>query len=115
VLVVRRDYLEQETAAVAGLVQNWFRALAYVGTQPEEAATRMARRMGLKAHELLSALQLLQIPGVAQNRRMLEGPDAELITPIQHMERGMRAQKLLRNDMDADALLDARVLEGDML
>lgn len=115
VLVVRRDYLEHETAAVAGLVQNWFRALAYVGAQPEDAATRMARRMGLSAHELLAALQLLQIPDVVQNRRMLQGPHAELITPIRRMERGMRAQKLLRNDMAAGALLDARVLEGDRL
>lgn len=115
VLVVQRDYLEHETASVAGLVQQWFRALAYVRAQPEDAAAQMARRMGLGAHELLAALQLLQIPDVVQNRRMLQGPDAELITPIQRMELSMRAQKLLRNDVDANALLDARVLEGDRL
>ncbi len=113
VLVVQSDYLEHETAAVAGLVQSWFRALAYVRLHPDAAAARMAPRMALSTSELQAALQLLQIPDVAQNVRMIRGPEAALLTPLRHMQHSMRAQKLLRHDMAATALLDARALGED--
>ncbi|MDP1708783.1 MAG: ABC transporter substrate-binding protein [Gammaproteobacteria bacterium] len=114
VLVVRSDYLEREAAAVAGLVQNWFRALAYVELHPEDAAARMRPRLALDADEIQAAWQLLRIPDIARNLRMIRGSGAELLAPVRYMQHSMRAQKLLRQDMEATALLDASVIEKVM-
>lgn len=112
VLVVRRDYLEREPGVVKRLLRDWFRALAYLEAQPDDAAERMARREGVSAAEFLAALQLLRIPGQRENRRLLAGPQAGLHEPLRRLEGVMRAQQLLAGkNPSAKSLLDAGLLD----
>ncbi len=113
VLVVRRDVLEQQPAAVKRLLHDWFRALAYLKANPNDAAERMARREGLSTPEFLAAWQLLQVPDLSENRRLLAGPQAALHEPLRRLESVMREQKLLTGKTATGALLDGGLLDGD--
>lgn len=110
VLVVRRDVLERQPAAVQRLLRDWFRALAYLTAQPDDAMRRMAPREGISAAELRAALKLLHIPDLRENRRLLEGPQAGLYEPLRRLESVMRAQKLLAGKNNPGRLLAAGLL-----
>lgn len=107
VLVVRRDILERQPGAVQRLRRDWFRARAWFTAQPDDAAERMARNEGISAPEFLAAVQLLRIPDLRENQRLLAGPRAGLYEPLRRLEGVMQAQKLLAGKHNPDSLLEA--------
>ena len=112
VLVVRHDILQRQPEAVERLLRDWFRALAYLAAEPQDAAARMAAREGLTPHEFLAALQLLRIPTLSENRGLLAGPQAGLRAPLRRLESVMQAKKLLVGNADHGSLLEGGLLEG---
>ncbi|MDO9372116.1 MAG: ABC transporter substrate-binding protein [Gammaproteobacteria bacterium] len=111
VLVVRRDILERQPEVVKRLLRDWFRALAYLTAHPDDVAGRMAPREGISAAEFLAALQLLRIPDLSENRRLLAGPQAGLYEPLRRLEGVMQAQRLLARKNNPDRLLDNGLLD----
>lgn len=112
VLVVRDDFIETRAREAHQLVDGWRRAVLYLRSEPQDAARRMAPRLGMSAEEFLAALSGLRLPDLDENRRLLGGHEPALRIPAQHLAEVMRSEHLLHSPVAIDALLDARLLSG---
>lgn len=110
VLVVRETVLEGRAREARQLVDGWMRALLYLRSEPHDAATRMAPRLGMNAREFLATLNGLRLPDLDENRRLLNGREPALRAPAQRLVEVMLAERLLHSPVTVDALLDARLL-----
>lgn len=104
VLVVRREYLQRHPRQIAQLAQAWYRALDYMRASPEDAAERMAKRLGITGPEFRASLEGLRIPDQAENARLLEGTAPGLAGPAQRLVKVMVREKLLRQAVDPNRL-----------
>jgi hypothetical protein len=71
VLAVRADALELQAAALRHLLQCHFAAHTLLRESPQRCTALMALRLQTPAAEVMALLQGLQLPDLAQNRRML--------------------------------------------
>lgn len=110
VLVIRDDIIETRTRESRQLVDGWRRAVLYLRNEPQDAARRMAPRLGMNTGEFLAALNGLRLPDLDENRRLLNGREPALRTPAQRLAEVMLAERLLHSPVAVDALLDARLL-----
>jgi NitT/TauT family transport system substrate-binding protein len=106
VLVVRRTYLQRHPQQAARLEEAWFRALDYLRSKPDDAAQRMAQRLGISGPEFREALKGLNIPDHAENARLLQGATPGLVPPAQRLMKVMAQNRLLREEVDPARLLE---------
>lgn len=112
VLAVRRASSAKHARQLGQLVRGWFRSLAFIRKDPDQAAALMAPRERLGADDFHRALQGLRLPNLEENRSMLAGPAPTLILAIQQLNRVMLANQLLKRPSDARELLDGRFVGG---
>jgi NitT/TauT family transport system substrate-binding protein len=105
VLVVSDEYRKHHPRQIAKLESAWFKALAYMREHPDDAARRMASRLGISQQEFLAALQLLNIPQKTDNDQLLGGAHPSLIPPAERLGRVMQAEHLLAHPVDPAQLL----------
>ncbi|NDY97056.1 ABC transporter substrate-binding protein [Wenzhouxiangella limi] len=111
VLAVRSDRLGSgRVAALEHLVGSHLRALEYFLRNPQDAAYRMAERLGLPPAEVLSAYRGLVLPDLAGNYRLLQGDAASLREAAQALVLFKVEQGLLSEKNDLGRLLSARFL-----
>jgi NitT/TauT family transport system substrate-binding protein len=111
VLAIRRDRLDPAHAdAVLHLVAAHFQALDHLTRNPQDAAYRMADRLGLPAPKVLSAFKGLLLPDVAHNVRLLAGAQATLLASARKVSDIMVRSALLGQQ---DALTD--LIRADFL
>lgn len=111
VLAIRRDRLDSAHAdAVRHLVAAHFQALDHLTRNPQDAAYRMAGRLGLPAQKVLSAFKGLLLPDVGQNVRLLAGAQATLLASARKVSDIMVRSALLGQQ---DALTD--LIRADFL
>lgn len=96
VLVTSESVLREREAAIAGLVEAWFRARRNL-LDPEDSAARdfVARRQGLTPAEFATALGGLKLPDRSANRRLLAGPEPGLAAACRQMTAFLAARDLL--------------------
>ena len=105
VLVVHSDAYRENPAALREIVADWYRALAYLKSHPDEACLRMAQREGISAGQFAKALEGIVIPDENRNRRLLSG---ELLSSARHLSQVMVREKLLRTGTDPARLFDPK-------
>jgi NitT/TauT family transport system substrate-binding protein len=111
VLAIRRDRLDSAHAdAVRHLVSAHFQALDHLNRNPQDAAYRMAGRLGLPAQDVLSAFKGLLMPDEAHNFRLLAGAQPVLLASARKLSDIMVKGSLLRK---SDALTD--LIRADFL
>jgi NitT/TauT family transport system substrate-binding protein len=110
-LAVRASVVEQRPIALKGLLAGWFDALDYMKREPKEAARRMGIRQQTTAEQFLEAQQGLQIPSREENLRMLGGAKPELAVTGRRLMALMLDAKLLRSDLEIEAVLAPTPLE----
>lgn len=110
VLAVRPDLLDRDPGRARVLVDGWRRAVDQLRRDPHSAAQRMAPRLAVSPAELLASLDGLHIPDLAENRRLLAGPDAALLRPARQLAHLMLEQRLLHSPVAVEPLIDARLL-----
>jgi NitT/TauT family transport system substrate-binding protein len=73
VLAIRTEVLDQRGHGdyVRELLRGHFRALDHLRAKPQDAAFRMANRLGLTGDEVLEAFRQIELPGVNRNHRQL--------------------------------------------
>jgi NitT/TauT family transport system substrate-binding protein len=106
VLAIRRDYLERHPKTVQMLVQKWFDTLAYQVRNPDEAARRISKRLGIRPDEFMESLAGLKIPGRAETRQMLAGSTPSLAESAERLRDTMRAYGLLDRDIQLTGIID---------
>ncbi len=108
VLAVRRESLGNSAEALRHLVSQHLRALEYFQANPQDASYRIAPRLGLRADQVSAAFRGLVLPDALENRRLLAGTDAELLTDARALVEYKLSQGLLAENMVLDDLFSAR-------
>ncbi|MFA6498966.1 MAG: ABC transporter substrate-binding protein [Desulfurivibrionaceae bacterium] len=114
VLAIRNDVLDRIHAkAIRHLIVAHFRALKHLSRNPQDAAYRMAPRLGLPAANLLSIFKGLVLPDAAENYRLLAGTSPELLASARNLSTIMVKNKLLEQDAPLTSLIRADFLPTD--
>ncbi|MBU1666496.1 MAG: hydroxymethylpyrimidine ABC transporter substrate-binding protein, partial [Gammaproteobacteria bacterium] len=110
VLAIKPEVAERQPEALAALVASHFRALRHFRHNPQDAAYRMAARMGIPAEEVLDAFRGLELPGLHANRRLLDGSTNRLLAAAGEISQVMVAAGLLRGATNLNGLVIADFL-----
>lgn len=111
VLVVRHSIMEKQRDPIRELVRGWFLALHFIGKEPNQAVSLMAKREGLGVREFEQTLRGLRFYDQAENRSLLSGPSPLLNPTAQRLGQVMLSNHLLVRQPDLGRLLDDRFLE----
>ncbi len=113
VLAIRSSVLETEARSIRHLLAGHFRALDFLRNQFRDAADLMAPRLRLHADEVRLAFKGMELPGIADNRRLLTGPTPELLTSARTLSGSMRKMGLVSREDNFAALLNAEYLPSE--
>ncbi|NTW89011.1 MAG: ABC transporter substrate-binding protein [Desulfobulbaceae bacterium] len=114
VLAIRSDVLDWSHAyAIRHLIVAHFRALKHLHRNPQDAAYRMAPRLGLPVEKSLSVFKGLLLPDAAENYRLLTGTSPELLTIARKLSAIMVKSELLKQDAPLTSLIRADFLPTD--
>lgn len=114
VLAIRSDRLDTAHAdAVRHLAAAHFQALDHLTRNPQDAAYRMAARLGLPAQDVLSAFKGLLLPDLAHNSRLLAGAQPTLRASARTLSGVMVKGALLRQPDTLTDLMRADFLPQD--
>ena len=110
VLIGSESLLTTHATQLQVLIQGWFRALDYIKKNPEDAARRMARRQGVTPEQFLSSLKGLQIVTLEENQKLLGKTNSVLLKGTQRLSQFLVENKILKQDVDPNPLLDDRLV-----
>jgi len=110
VLVVRADSIERNSSALKQLVKGYFSACDYLIRYPEDAAMRMAPRLGTEVQQVMPQFEGLLLPSLSENRKWLSPPEPTLDAVVKQLALLMKQHQLLQGDIQADGLPEARFL-----
>lgn len=114
VLAIRGDALDfRHAGAVRHLLATHFYSLDYLNRNPQDAAYRMAIRLGLPAANVLTALKGLVLPDAANNHRWLSGSAPELLVCARKLSNIMVISGLLKEEDPLNSLIYADFLPTD--
>ena len=91
VLAVRTEMLERHHASIEALARGHFRGLQALRSNQQDTAYRLASRLGMTGHEVLSVYRGLRLPNLAANRQYLHPVDGHLRKVAQEMAAWMVA------------------------
>jgi NitT/TauT family transport system substrate-binding protein len=111
VLVIAKDTFDRFPEEVETLLKGWFKALNYLNTRPDEAASLMARRLKISPAEVLTAYKGLILPSLAGNIELMDGPEAPLRKTAMKLAETMLRQKLLQKEVVFKDFFNASVLK----
>lgn len=106
VLAIRTPMLDGDHAdAVRYLIAAQMRALAHLGSHPQDSAYRMASRLNLSPDQALASFRGLVLPDRSYNRRLLDGPSPILRDSARRLNVLMAASGILSREDDLAGLL----------
>jgi len=112
VLVVHKDLVILNNGEnVKKLVQGWFKALAYLHSDQQHAAKKIAQRLKISPDEVLASFDGLLLPTIEENRQMLGGNNPGLVKTLEQLHNTMLTHELLIKPVAADKLLSDKFLE----
>lgn len=95
VLAIRRDVIAQQPQQVQALVDGYFRARHMLQTSPAAALQIMNRRMRLPEDSVSRMFDGLELPDIADNRRLLSNHPSPLSRTADQLAQIMVKQKLM--------------------
>jgi NitT/TauT family transport system substrate-binding protein len=104
-LAVRASAIDKEPKAIQALLAGWFDAIDYMTRNPKDAARQMGIRQQTSGEQFLAAQKGLHVPSRDENLRMLGGTTPELAVTGRRLMSLMVEAKLLRAQLDIEALL----------
>jgi NitT/TauT family transport system substrate-binding protein len=114
VLAIRSDLLgRSHSRAVRNIIAAHFKGLDHLNKNPQDAAYRMAPRLGLPADNVLSAFRGVVLPDAANNYRLLSGKSPELLASAGKLSAIMVKSGLIKNDDQLNSLIRADFLPSD--
>ncbi|MFN3987886.1 MAG: ABC transporter substrate-binding protein [Rhodocyclaceae bacterium] len=110
VLALRPEAVERHAEALRGLIAGHFRALRHLRHNPQDAAYRVAGRLGLVGPQALASFRHLELPDVARNRSLLAAPDGPLVRAAEQLAALMHEHGLVTVRPDLAGLTNDRYL-----
>lgn len=110
VLVVHAEITETHPESLQYLLGGYFQALEHLQHQPDDAARRMAVRLGITAAEMLASYDGISLPGLSGNKTLFaEGPES-LQTTVADLAHYMLEKKLLSEVISVENFIDGSFL-----
>lgn len=94
-LLVREDVYRARRNELCELVRQWYGALDYIHSHPEDAATRMGKRLGMDQQTYSVSMGGLILPSREENRRLLGGAAPALLPAAQRLAGIMQQEHLI--------------------
>lgn len=112
VLVVRPRLLAGRSRALSTVVRGWFQALSHLRAQPEDAASRMAARLGLAPSQVLDSYTGLSLPSRAENLAWLSGSPPKLTAVARRLQAEMLKHGLVSHSAPISEWASPTALSG---
>jgi len=113
VLVVHQDYMMQHPGIINQLVDGWFRTLAYMTSDQQEAYLKMSKRLGISPQQVRDSFELIILPDRKTNTELLAASDSELLATIKKLNRVLIKHQLLDSKVSTSDLLSNRFTGKD--
>ena len=111
-VAVRASVFDTKPKSVQALLSGWFQAIAYLRSDPKDAARRMGIRLQSTGEQFLEAQKGLLIPSRDENLRMLGGDKPELAVTGSRLMQLMLEAKLLSAPIKIEEVLAPAPLAG---
>ncbi len=110
VLAVTEEASRVHRNSIQHLTEGYFRALEYLRTNPEQAAGRMADRLGVEEQHALELFEGIILPDVRGNKRLLG--EGKVATAAESLSELMLQDGLLHKAPDIRGLVSTAYLPG---
>jgi NitT/TauT family transport system substrate-binding protein len=94
-LLVSEDVYRARRNELCQFVRQWFITLDYIHAHPQEAATKMGKRLGMDQPTYSATMGGLILPSREENRRLLGGNAPALLPPAQRLSGIMQKERLI--------------------
>lgn len=115
ILAVSNEAITNSSDTIQSLVNGRFRALDYLEKNPQDAASRIAKRTQVTPEQILNAFKGLRQPNLQQNQKLLDKSDPALVNSMRKLVQIMVENKLLPKAIDPVNLLDDRFIKNAKL
>jgi NitT/TauT family transport system substrate-binding protein len=115
ILAVSKEAITNSSDTIQSLVNGRFRALDYLEKNPQDAASRIAKRTQVTPEQILNAFKGLRQPNLQQNQKLLDKSDPALVNSMRKLVQIMVENKLLPKAIDPVNLLDDRFIKNAKL
>ncbi len=105
-LLVDEEVYSARRDELCELARQWYRTYDYVRANPDEAAARMGRRLGVDAKTFAGMMAGLVVPTRAENARLLGGAHPAILVPAQRLLEVMRREHLLAGEAEIESAID---------
>ena len=105
-VVAREEVYQARRADLCHLAQQWFRTLDYIQANPQEAAARMGKRLGVDAAAFRASMNGLTVPDREENQRLLGGSSPKLLVPGKKLVEIMQREHMIAGPVDLAASID---------
>jgi NitT/TauT family transport system substrate-binding protein len=115
ILAVNKEAITNSSDTIQSLVNGRFRALDYLEKNPQDAASRIAKRTQVTPEQILNAFKGLRQPNLQENQKLLDKSDPALVNSMRKLVQIMVENKLLPKAIDPVNLLDDRFIKNAKL
>jgi len=111
VLMVRAGLIEKRPRILETFLTGWMLAVEKFRADPASAAKLLSRRERVTPQAFLEALEGIELYDAADNRRLMRGPNPDLLEVVRRHERVMLDHNLLKRKVVQDELVNGWWLE----
>ncbi len=104
VLVVREDYLKENSEQVQVLVDGWYFALEYLQNDPVRSSIVLSHRLKITPAEVLSSFDGIRLPSRKDVAEMLGNKNGNLMQVSERLMNTMKQQSLLNKSLTIKSL-----------
>lgn len=105
-LVVHKDAYESHRAVLCHVANQWFKTLAYMKKNKEDAALKITGRLGLSKDDYGPLLDGLVLADKEINERLLGGNEPGMVVPARRLSEIMLVEQQLSKKIDVSNAID---------
>lgn len=106
VLVIHEDVYKSRSEDVCGIVKQWYKTLEYMQQNPEDAASKISRRLRVSEADFHNMMKGIIIPNKKSVTEMLSGESPALIPASDRLAKILYKEGLLRELVDVTPAID---------
>lgn len=115
VLVVTQQAINQHQGTLEQMLRIYFRALHHFRTNPMDASHRIAKRLDMKAEEILQLYYGVLMPDALANYAYLSEQDTRLMTATLKLVAFMQGMGVIKDDFRVEAKFTNRFIPRELL
>jgi len=115
VIAVSNDAIANSSKALQALIDGRFRALKYLENNPQEAASRIAKRTKVTPEAILNAFKGIHQLNLEQNQKLFNEKNSSLLNGMKKQVNIMVDKKILPKVVEITTLLDDRFIKNAKL